>query len=284
MLKRLLLFSLALVLSLGPLALVGCGGLSAEEQAEIDRIVADALAADYDTVEFANESMMNLETMGGSDPSVMTVVAGSSGVEDAASEAIHLTMVVTMAVVGEGEEDISVEIYIADGWIYNLMDIAGLGGDWLKADLGGESWEQQSPVDQQKEILRTALGIRLLESETVDGVHCYVLEIEPDETAFATLLAQETSGMGFMDFGDLDVADLCEEVSVRQWLAQDSGRLVRVEVEMAMEMKPGDVGADSDAFDKMTVDLVTEASFSNYDQPVSIVVPDEALEADEVTY
>jgi hypothetical protein len=48
-----------------------------------------------------------------------------------------------------------------------------------------------------------------------------------------------------------------------------------------MEMSPADVGATSDDFDKVTMDIEMVMRFFEYNQPVSVVLPDEALNAEE---
>lgn len=281
-LKRILLLSLALVLSATPVVFAGC----AEEmtQEEIDQLVANAIATEYDTVKFEVVTPMTLESVSGSTEGVMTLDSDSVGEVDAVNEAVHMTMNVTYAMVDEGEEDIAVEIYIADGWMYDLTDIAGVGGEWLKAEVSGQTWQQQSPVEQQMELLRTAVSIKALESQTVDGIPCYVLEIEPDMAAVGALLAQETSGIGIMDFGGMDLSDLCEELSVKQWLAQDSYRLMKAEMAMVLKIDTDDVTSEDSDFDSMTVEMTMALTFYDYDQPVSITVPPEALAAEEASY
>jgi len=46
-----------------------------------------------------------------------------------------------------------------------------------------------------------------------------------------------------------------------------------------MEIRPGDVGATEADFQKITMDRNTEAKFYDYNEPVSIELPAEALEA-----
>ena len=98
------------------------------------------------------------------------------------------------------------------------------------------------------------------------------------------LLNQQASGMSGMDFSQMDLADLFEEMSVKEWIAQDSYQVLKSEVYMRMQMQPEDVGAAGEDFDKMVMDMNMAMRMYDYGQPVSIVLPPEAADAQEMPY
>lgn len=268
--KRVLILLLSLVLILS-FALLGCviEGLTQEE---IDQIIANVTSAQFDTVSF------DVEMVGGSDPGTMTMAADGTGAMDRANEEMQMTVNVA------GEQGMAAEVYIFGGWMYTMMDIPGIGEQWTKIEVTEEVWQQHSLIDEQLEFLETAVEIDYLGSETVNGTECYLFEVVPDMEALGELLAQGTYGMGDMDLSQFDLADLCKGLSIKAWIAKDSSLLMKSEVEMVLEMSASDVGAIAGDADKVTMDVKMVMSFYDYNEPVSIELPPEALEAEEMSY
>jgi hypothetical protein len=279
-LKKLLLLSLALVLSFSLVAFVGCKEKLPQE--EIDQIIAGATAASYDTVSFDMDLPMTVKAEGGSEPGKMNADMSGSGAIDIPNRAMQMTMGMELSMSGEGSQEMDAEVYVLDGWMYTGMDIPGLGENWMKMELTELAWQQQVQVDQYVELLATAVEVDYKGTETVNGVECYVFEIEPNMATLTDLLQQETSSLGMMDLSGLDVAELYQELSVKEWLAKDSYLLQRTEVEMTLEIRPSDVGATSNDFEKMSVELKMAMRFYAYNQPFTVVLPPEALDAEEM--
>jgi hypothetical protein len=279
-LKKLLLLSLALVLSFSLVAFVGCKEKLPQE--EIDQIIAGATAASYDTVSFDMDLPMTVKAEGGSEPGTMNADMSGSGAIDIPNRAMQMTMGMELSMSGEGSQEMDAEVYVLDGWMYTGMDIPGLGENWMKMELTELAWQQQVQVDQYVELLATAVEVDYKGTETVNGVECYVFEIEPNMATLTDLLQQETSSLGMMDLSGLDVAELYQELSVKEWLAKDSYLLQRTEVEMTLEIRPSDVGATSNDFEKMSVELKMAMRFYAYNQPFTVVLPPEALDAEEM--
>ncbi len=279
-LKKLLLLSLALVLSFSMVAFVGCKEELPQE--EIDQIIAGALAAQYDTVSFDMDMPMTVKMTGGTDPGTMTVDTSATGSIDNNNEMMRMEMTMEMDMSGEGSESMDAEIYVLEGWMYTGMNIPGYGEQWAKMALTEDMWQQQLSVEQYVELLATAIEVDYKGIETVNGVECYVFELEPNMAALNELLAGETSGLGMAGLGDIDLAELYEALTVKEWLAKDSYLLQRTEIEIVIEMSPGDVGATSNDFDKMSVSVEMTMRFFDYNQPFTVVLPPEALEAEEM--
>ena len=279
-LKKLLLLSLALVLSFTLVAFVGCKETLPQE--EMDQIIADAVAAGYDTVSFDMDFPMTITAEGGSDPGTMTADTSGTGTIDTISQAMRMTLTMAIGAPGTESQNVSAEIYVVEGWMYTGVSVTDEGMQWAKMALTEPLWQQQDQVGQYAELLATAVEVKYKGTETVNGVECYVFELEPDMDTLGDLLVTVTSSLGLVNLSGLDLAALYQELSVKEWLAKDSHLLQRAEIEIVMEISPGDVGATSDDFEKMTIDIGMTMRFYAYDQPFTVVLPPEALAAEEV--
>jgi len=276
--KRILVLSLALILSF---TLVGCAGGELTQE-EIDRIIDNVTSAQYDTVTLDMDMSMTVKVEGGPEPGEMTMVGDGTGAMDMASREMQMTMNMTMDIPEIGEQEMATEIYLVGGWMYMKMSIPEMGEQWMKLPLTEEMWQQQSQIDQQIELLKTAVEIKSLPDEAVNGTDCYVFQIVPSMEALGELLSQQALGMEGMDFGQLNLADLFKEMSVKEWIAKDTYRVMKAEVAMVLEMRPADVGATEADFEKMTMDINVGERLYDYNQPVSITLPQEALDAPEM--
>jgi hypothetical protein len=281
-LKKILLLSLALVLSFGLVAFAGCESLPQEE---IDQIVAGALNAGYDTVSFEITLPMTVEVKGGDSPGKMTSDMGGNGVYDVVNQTMWLNMGIDIEVPDVGSQEITAEVYVLDDWMYVGVEIPDVGKKWLKMAMTDEVWQQQNEVDNYVALLATAVEVKYKGTDTVNGVECYVFEIDPDMGVLSDLLVTQTSavGMGMVDLSGFDMGKLYKKLSVKEWVAKDSYRLQRVEIDMVMEMSPVEAGYSGGEFDKMVMDIGVTMRFFGYDQPVSVTLPPEALDAEEIS-
>jgi hypothetical protein len=289
-LKKVLVFSLALMLCF---SLVGCaeneGPLTSEQ---IDQIITEAVngLAEAETYKFDMDLSLSMEAIGGTDPGTMSMSANATGAIDNVNEEMYMLMDMTMNMPEQGGQEMGMDMYIVGEWVYVRMSIPGLGEQWMKMALTPEMWEMQKQTEQQMELLETAMRIELVGSESVDGVDCYVFEITPDMGKLAGYLAgtlgmqglssEEMGAFGWL-FGDL-FEDLFKELSIKEWIAKDSSLFVKAEVHMAIEVSPEDVGATAEDFEKLTMDMDIGMAAHDYNEPVSIELPPEALDALEI--
>jgi hypothetical protein len=283
MIRKILLLSLALVL---PFALLGC----AEEEEtltseQIDQIVIGAAnaVAEAQTYKFDMDMFMTMAVVGGTDPGTMTVGANATGVIDSVNQEMETIMDMVMSVAEEDEQQMGMEMYVVDEWLYMKMSIPEIGEEWVKMELTPAMWQTQQQIEQTMDLLQSATEVKFLGSEAVDGVQCYVFDIIPDMEELAEYLGQQQSMLGV----GLDIESLAElfanmSVSIREWVAQDSLFLTKSTADFLIEVTPADVGAAPEDFDKMTMDLSTVMMVYGYNQPVSIELPAEALEALEI--
>jgi len=225
------------------------------------------------------DMLMAMEVIGGTEPGEMTMLTDFTSAVDNANKEMQMTMDTTMDIPGEAKQGIATELYIVDEWMYMKTDIPVIGGQWMKIRLTEEMWEAESQIGHQIALLETATEVDLLGSESVRGTACYVVEIVPSMEALGKLLSQQTTGLENIDWEELK---LFKETSIREWIAKDSYLLMKAEIHMLMEMRPEDVGATEEDFEKMTIDMNIQMEVYDYNKPVSIELPQEASGALEM--
>ena len=289
--KVILALSLALVLSL---TLVGCKegevvehgeGVVGEEgltQAEIDQIIGGVTTAEFDTVRMSMVMAIAIEIIGGPDEGEIDMALDGTGVMDIANREMQMTMNIATDIPEMDEQAMVSMVYLVDEWIYTGVDMPELGEQWFKMEAVPGMWERQSQLEQQIEFLRSAVEVNSLPDEAVDGTDCYVFEIVPSLEALSDLLNQQASGAGGVDFSQMDISDLFEEMAITEWVAKDSYQVLKTEVYMRMQMRPEDVGATEADFDRMVMDMDMTMRLYDYNQPVSIELPPKALDAMEI--
>ena len=281
MLKKLIPISLALVLCFGLAAGAGCGENLPQE--EIDQIVIGAVAAGYETVSFDKELPMTIEVKGGPDPGTIVISMSGTGFLDKVNQAMRMTMDMGLSIPGTGSRELENEVYVVDGWIYSGVSIPGEGEEWLKTELTGAIWQQQNPLTSYLELLATASGIDYKGTEIVNGVECYVFELEPDIDLLSALVVEEMASLGVINLSGIDLTELYQEMLVKEWVAKDGNLLQRAEVAAVLEIRPEDIGETSDSFDKLFIDVGVNMRYYDYNQPFTVVLPPEALDAEDAS-
>jgi hypothetical protein len=264
------------------LAVVGCDqGLPQEE---VDRIIENVTTARFDSLKMDLDMDMTVTVEGGSDPGEMTMTGSGVGIMDMANRGLQMTMDISMDIPELGEQTMVSKTYLVGDWMYAGVEIPDFGEQWFKMEVTPGMWEQQNQLEQQIEFLKSAVKIKSLDDQTVDGNNCYVFEVMPSVEALGELLSQQSSAMGGMDFSQLNLADLFEEMRVKEWIAKDGYQVLKTEVYVRMQMHPEDVGATEADFDKMVMDMNMTTRLYDYNQPVEIILPPEALEAEEMPH
>jgi len=200
----------------------------------------------------------------------------------------EVSMVVNMVAPEEDEIEQRAETYIIDGMMYGKAEEPGIEEPmWTKEELPAQAWEIMkglSGLENYRELLKTA-QVEVVGSEKVKGVDCYVLQLTPE---VAQLL--QTTGGGFA--GGVPGAppipeELLQEVfsdfTVKQWIAKDTYFLMKAEIDSVMQLtsefweylgEEAEMGEEA----QMSIDSTLSFLAYNYNQPVTIEVPQEALE------
>jgi len=290
MLKRILAIWLVLVVVLPFTACEGGEELPSAEEI-IDGVV-EAMG-DIRTQEFDIDMALDMAGEAEDETFEMTMAMALSGAVDLENRQMSMEITVDMAMPGEEEMDMGVEMYLLDDEVYMMMDVPGMDPSWTKSELTEEQWEEMLGVidlaESQLELLDMA-NVRVTGTEEVKGIDCYVLQLTPDVEQLWDLAQEqmELSGQELPDLGEFVDKDAVEErlqemfrsFSVKQWVARDTYFLMKAEVDMDMELNPADLGYPEEE-GEMAMRIAINWLAYNYNQPISIVLPPEAEEATE---
>ena len=147
-------------------------------------------------------------------------------------------------------------------------------------------WEEMSEgidlilqTEAQIELLKTA-QVKVIGSEKVKGVDCYILQLTPDVEQLWQLASQQPllTDMGVSAVDEDILQDMFRSFSVKQWVTKDTHFLTRAEVDMALDLTPEALGVEEG---QMTMDVTISMLTYNHNQPVTIVLPLEAEEAED---
>lgn len=279
--KIILALSLALVLSL---AAFGCGEGEITQE-EIEQFVADTVAAsaEVNTVKFDMDMQMAMDVDAQDESIQMTMIADGNGAVDNTDQEMQMIMNMSMDIPELGKQDMAMDMYATGGWMYMKMAMPGLDEQWMKMPFAEEIWQSQNQFAQQIELLRTVREVSFLGSENVNGTDCYVVEIVPDMAALFDIMSQQQiAGLEGIDLTEFGMADMIKEMSVKIWIAKDSYLEMKSDIHMLMEMTAADLGAAEDELDKATIDITMTMICYDYNQPVSIELPEEVQQAIEI--
>ena len=281
--KKILSISLVLVMAL---SLAACAK-EAEEEAELPTAqeIVDGVVESLDDVGTHQFDMyMSIDATGeveGEAVEATIEIDVSGALVDLENREMKADMTMNVAVPGEPEIDMEMEMYLIGDMMYMLVEIPGTPPTWVKSEMPEGYWEQQSQTESQIELLEAA-QVEVIGSEKVKGVDCYVLQLTPDLEQLWQLAMQQAELAGEMpDVAEEFIEEMFRSFSVKQWIAKDTYFLTKGEIDMAVELTPEAMGYPEEE-GVITMDIAVSFLAYDYNQPVSIELPEEAEEAIEV--
>ncbi|HEX9897396.1 MAG TPA: DUF6612 family protein [Dehalococcoidales bacterium] len=230
---------------------------------------------------------MEMEVVGGTDPMQMTMDGSGTGAMDVRNKKMQMNMDMDMEIPGTGTSKMnmtmSMEMYLVEGWLYTKMNIPGMGEQWTKMETPDEISQDQAA--QLMALMKSSTTNTIKGSEKVKGVDCYVLEIVPDMAKLMEwLMSQQGSDLtGDIDLSQFDISKMIKSFGLKYWIAKSNYQIMKAEAEMAMDMDAETVGASEEDFESMTMTMDMGMIFSDYNKTVNIQLPEEALDAEEVS-
>lgn len=288
---------LLLAIILAPLLFTGCGekeaGQESSDGLDLPGILGDSILAmkNVNSYTYVMEMKMALEATGGSSPGRVSTSMQSSGAADIAAKKLktafqmHLDEIALEEQPEDMPRDFSAEMYMIEDTLYMKMDLEDLGEQWVKTPLTEELKEAYNLdiVAQQVTPLETATDIKFLRYETVDGSECYVLKMVPDIASMKDWLQGQQMTQGAFDFNEIaNLQDIFKELAYTVWITKDGKLMKKMDVSMLTELSPAQVGVEDTEFDKMTMKIDLEVTIKDFNQSVSIVLPEEAEDATEM--
>jgi hypothetical protein len=193
----------------------------------------------------------------------------------------------------------SIEMYFTGGYEYckstSLHVYGGPENPWDKNRLTNEDWTAESQMSYYIKLLETGSQANVLGSESISGIDCYVLTLSPSTEAMVDWVISQGQpagpSLGVMAGGAISVhrADAYQGGSVKLWVEKDSYLPLKAEVSAVFD---GFVGGGAHPVSSepyipttghVNSSFDAQATFSGYNQPVSIQLPQEALNAQEVS-
>ncbi len=250
-----------------------------------DEIVKGVIQSmyDVDTYQFDLDVNMDMAVEAEGEAFKTTVIIGSSGTFDIINRRMRMEMIMNMTFPEEGETEVGMEMYLIDNMSYTLMEIGEMEPTWIKSRVPVGTWKEIAQVEPQIELLESA-KVELVGSDEVRDVDCYVLQLIPDVEQLWQMAMQqlETTGGEELDIAEELIKEIFRSASVKHWVAKDTYFLTKAEVEMAMEITPEIIGFPEEE-GRLIMDITITMLAYNYNKPLSIVLPQEAEEASDVT-
>jgi len=202
----------------------------------------------------------------------------------------EMEMNMTIAEIYSGTNiNASLEMYFKDGEEYLKTVATGLyqQNPWTKTQLNSTLWNSEAQLSYLTELLKNAAQYSSVENEKVNGIDCYVLTITSSVQATIDFVVSQEQPFGtqidVMWGGGIPIVrqDAYKNGSIQLWINQKNYLPVKVDVNIDFQ---GDVGGGSGITISPTTNPIDsnfqgELNFSNYNQSVSIQLPQEALNA-----
>ncbi len=238
----------------------------------VEKVETAAFAVDMDqTVKVVNHSETNrtLQTMTFDTRSV------GDGELNVTAHAMKMTMITTTSSEDMGDVVSKMEMYMQGDTMYTNID-----GNWTKMPgMPEEMWDQQNQVRTQAELLN-ASEIELVGSEKVNGEDAYKAKVVPDTETFALILNQQ---MGSMPLYAMNVTEIFEESEMEwtTWISKESHLPLKNYLSMELTLTADMMGLPVGETGEIEMEVKSDSTviYSNYNEPVEIVVPEEAMAA-----
>ena len=262
---------LTLAITLGS---ISCNKLTAQE------IVTNVLNAYSKVRIYSVEDRMNAKTevVGGDRPGTRLTSHNGTGIINIENREFE------MDIMQDGQPiqgmQTSTKMYLVNEWLYIKGDILDYEDKdheiWVKLDLDDEQlnhhdrlWGDNNPLEQQIELLNTAIEITMVGNENISGMDTYILNIKPDWQVLTDWLSLQPPWRAPRFF---KLSELARSLSFRLWVCKETYLILKSEIDMDYEMV-------SFGSSKSTVEFEGEVLFSDYNKPFEIKIPKEALKA-----
>lgn len=279
---------LLLILALVAVAFSGCTekGPSAKEPGpgEIKTLMIDSVA-NLSSYKFNIESTQQIDitnrSIKGGNVSTIKVTTVGDG-------AVNLTgrtmgVVQSLNIVSDNNNATSgrSETYILNDTIYMSMD-----GNWtaLKLPNAEMIWIRQNIVMNQAELINNS-QIEVVGSEAVDGLDTYKVKVVPNMNTYAAVLSEQVGSI--LPVAALNLTEVYKNSSLNwvSWITKDTHLLKKNEIQMGLVVTPEIIGMKANETGDFEMNVKVDATtvFSDFNQPVKIVLPEGANNARVMT-
>jgi len=241
-----------------------------------------AACDELDTCQFQMDMTMDMSVTAEEKITNFLMAVNADGAMDRPSENLYMDIYMTLEIPGVEHMQASIEAYIVEDWIYMGQEFPPEPAVWTKSPLTEDEWEKQDIASQQLDLLLD-FEAELLGTEAVDGTECYVLKLTPDMEELWALLQWAGAEGGLPP--DLDLEEVIADFSVMQWIAKDTYFIRKTTVNLLMVFTPESLGLTPEPYSSFvpTADMAITIIMHHINQPVTIELPPEAAEAEEMS-
>jgi len=267
-------------------------------------IVNDVIKAQDEIRVYEFEMDMSLDATGevNGETIELTIGVANNVALDFDNRNMRTVVIVDRTIPGEKTIEKTMEGYCVDNMAYIMFTEMGQESEWQKKEVLETDWQQmvqQMPTfNPQIKLLQTT-EVRVLGTEKLNGVDCYVLQLIPD----VVQLWQTIMKQMLLSAEEPPMSEELEEVlqetfsnfTVKQWVAKDTHFLMKAEIDMTIELPYEALGLSLLMFHlafelppgklhsileerQWTTDITLSCLIYNYNKSISIELP---LEAEE---
>jgi hypothetical protein len=223
-------------------------------------------------------------TISGDTLDINMTMTGDS-VNNLTVHAMQMNADVEMESPGEGKISMPMVLYLVNGWEYIKISVPFAGDQWMKTQMDIGSYDAMDDIQHALGLGQSGSEATLTGTEEVDGVSCYVLQIDPDPAELSKWLSsvqQTTEIQGTEPTGE-DLSDFVKNLSYKEWIAKDSYLLKKSETVVSVTMNGADFDSSTDESNHLNMDISQVLTVTEYNQPVSIILPPESQDAQDTS-
>jgi len=275
-----------LALALVAVAFCGCmekGPVSEELNATQIKQLMISSVENQNTYRISLSTEQKLDIINQSDieeePVKILITSSGTGAIDVDARAMSMEMTNTAVPENDKENQTSttMEMYFINDTIYMKLD-----DNWTKLMMPSpdDIWERQNLVKNQVELLSNS-ELTYEGMESIDGEECYKLKVVPDMKTYATMLSEQLGSSIPVAFMNLSLLYESTEMEETVWITKDDSFLKKSDVNMKLDITPEIMNLPPEVVGNITmnIDMTASMLFSDFNEPVDIVLPEEAKTA-----
>ncbi|MFC1848345.1 DUF6612 family protein [Chloroflexota bacterium] len=268
----------AVIVLVAGITAAACGGGGGDNGGEFDitgeELIERVLANEdrLETSQFKIDINGNLKGTTNGEYVEGTFVVDVDGAIDIVEMEMRNEMTVQYNIRESGQSQLSTDIlkmYFLDDFVYLGSQEGDGPAEWIKADMSDDLWESQDLQSQQLDLIRGS-DVKMLRTENMRGVPCYVVEIIPDMDVLLEVIRSQVSGTAGMGLDEGSITNFKNTT----WYARDTFFPVKAIDDYDITFEQGR--------DRLTGHYTTSMEMYNYNEPVTILLPREAENADYV--
>jgi hypothetical protein len=273
---------LAMTMALALPTFAGCGGKPAAtpSEQELPQILDEALLAveNTESYQFTVDASTVIATTETSQWEDMNATIAMTGTADNANSEIQINYEVHLSgqlfEFQEGLNEFTGKVYSLPDWTYSWTDMYPDQNPWSKMPSTGGLNEQYNVCAQDLALLASPENIEFLRNERFDGSECHVLKVTPNlENSEKWFYDHQLSTTDIIYW--TEVENDVVETAFTVWIDADTRLIKKMDANMLIDF------TNAPEFDTITMGV--NMQMKDYNKPVSIVLPDEAQNAEEIT-